>query len=711
MRHIFIAFIILLLPLGYINAQTEATIEEYSLQGKRQKDQFGHTIIQYNKNKKTIVTAPLSNEKWQQAGAVYIYNTSSLEDVKQKITSPHEKHYGAFGFSVDKQAKLLAIGQPGWSNKSSVRGSVFLYTKEKGKWIYDTQLKPEKNQLKGRFGYSIGIHKNLIYIGAPNFNKGKGCVFVFRKNKVNRWEQIDIIEPKENDVNAFGKSISVNNNTVAIGAPNEDINKSFVYLYKLNSQSHTEKIKRFKNKKHSFFGRNVIISKSNLLFVSAEGKVFIYNEINNSGQWKRLQTIGKKDNPSFGKRLSVNNAFLAISAPKHNKKKGSLYLYAFDSNENKYHKFWNSKDLDIKNKIGKSLYLSTYIDNTNSTIKPILYTSSINKNKTHNLLEIFIDKGLKANSGTNDIEEDADTEETNKKGKLEFTDHIRIENVKDNESTRFSITLKNTSNDYITIDNISHSQLISFENSQFTIAPNRTYILYASINPKSHGHIFDNITLHGNNIPTNSRIIIEADVVKQDEYEPQNKLIIEKQVDIPSINLGSTKEFSFYIVNPNNTKVSIYDIDTPEHITISSYPETLEPNQKMYVKGKYFAFKTGELKDKITIISNLTQQKTKTFITAKVILGGTDFSHKADELILVPGVFDKRLLVNFGKTQSNKATVQICDFFDKVIKEYNITEENKAIHCIPTNGLKKGKSYTIKVIIDGKRPQESTFFK
>lgn len=128
-----------------------------------------------------------------------------------------------FGWTVAMHGDKIFVGAPGFRNNT---GNVYIFQhKEDGTWICEESLTGHawKEVTPGaRFGYSIGItYPKTLLVGLPGYSLSEGCVIVFRQSSTFRMLMSQkIASPIPSQGTYFGHSISSHNNSAIICAPN-----------------------------------------------------------------------------------------------------------------------------------------------------------------------------------------------------------------------------------------------------------------------------------------------------------------------------------------------------------------------------------------------------------------------------------------------------------------------------------------------------------
>ncbi len=212
-------------------------------------DHFGEKIALQGDT--LVIGAPQEdgiNNAASNAGAVYVYQRSGLTWAENTIL--HASNAGSndlFGSSLSLSSNILVVGAPGEAssilagaadNSLQDAGAAYVFELNNNTWVEQTILKASNAEASDLFGGSIDIFDNTIVIGATGEDSSKilgasdnsvsnsGAAYVFLHNTLG-WEEQAILKASNFGVgDEFGKSVSVFQDTVAVGAYFED--SSFV---------------------------------------------------------------------------------------------------------------------------------------------------------------------------------------------------------------------------------------------------------------------------------------------------------------------------------------------------------------------------------------------------------------------------------------------------------------------------------------------------
>ncbi len=136
-----------------------------------------------------------------------------------KFTGP--ANYSNFGDRMSMYDNLLAISAPGGFGSNPVSGQAFVYkdSTRLGDWSLlkkFTHPVPTVGDLYSRFG--LNVWGDLVVIGDPTANSGKGAIDIFKLNATGFDTAIRITNSKVSNNDRFGDAVGIYGNRLAVGA-------------------------------------------------------------------------------------------------------------------------------------------------------------------------------------------------------------------------------------------------------------------------------------------------------------------------------------------------------------------------------------------------------------------------------------------------------------------------------------------------------------
>lgn len=178
---------------------------------------------------RAVVGAPGTDMSlvYTDAGAVYVFHESNGVWSEEALLYGEKESYADFGFRVDLDGDLLAIGSPGWEDvwgASSV-GSVYVFRLQGGDWLLERMIpNPDLYDSSAEFGRSIALHQGRLAAGAPDSDldgEGIGWVRVYLDAGGGAWEEQVLLTPSASRREpwlGYGHSVALGSDALLVGA-------------------------------------------------------------------------------------------------------------------------------------------------------------------------------------------------------------------------------------------------------------------------------------------------------------------------------------------------------------------------------------------------------------------------------------------------------------------------------------------------------------
>ncbi len=305
-------------------------------------DRFGNNV---SISGDTIVIGSPGNNN-QGAAYVFVRNQGGVDNwgqVKKLIASD-----GAvgdnFGCSVSISGDTIVVGANG---DNSNMGSAYIFSRNQGgteNWGEVIRIVASDGVLNDLFGSSVSIFYDTIVIGAYADNSNQGAAYVYAKNQggIDNWGQVKKLIASDAAVNDFfGYSISINYNTIIIGATGDNSNQGAGYVFAKN-QGGTDnwgeivKLMADDGTINDYFGNSVSIFLDTIIIGadndnSSQGSTYLFtrnkNDVDNWGQVAKLTASDGTSNDFFGVFVSLSYNTIIIGAYGYNSMQGSAYIF------------------------------------------------------------------------------------------------------------------------------------------------------------------------------------------------------------------------------------------------------------------------------------------------------------------------------------------------------------------------------------------------
>jgi len=214
---------------AFLFDQTNTVLQTYVNPSQITGEQFGDAVaIDGNL---VVIADPWDDNGGQDAGIVYLYDTSG--NLLQTINNPNPQAsvQDFFGNSVSISGNLILIGHIGDSTGATQAGSAYLYDTSGN--LLQTINNPTPTVGEG-FGFDVSLSGSLLLIGSPGDTTGAsntGSVYLYDTSG-NLLHTINNPTPQNNDI--FGNAVSMDGNRLVVGARQDNTGATFsgsAYIY------------------------------------------------------------------------------------------------------------------------------------------------------------------------------------------------------------------------------------------------------------------------------------------------------------------------------------------------------------------------------------------------------------------------------------------------------------------------------------------------
>ena len=191
-------------------------------------DLFGMAVA-LDKNTLVIGAPSADTSGFQDSGRAYVYTKENHHfELAQELVASNPSSKVYFGVAVAVLGDTIAIGAPYTSDdKATQNGSVYIFTRNNNDNKYhETQiLTASDGQDMDWFGWSLAMTDDTLVIGAPYDDNGgsqQGSVYIFGKNDNGNWIQQQILwadDAADND--KFGSQLAISGTTIAVGVSDD----------------------------------------------------------------------------------------------------------------------------------------------------------------------------------------------------------------------------------------------------------------------------------------------------------------------------------------------------------------------------------------------------------------------------------------------------------------------------------------------------------
>ena len=285
--------------------------------------EFGHAM---SADGNTIVVSGIEqSDGWSTA---YVFSNESgtwTETAMLRAESP----WGGFGHAVSVDGNTIVVGAlHKWNDiLENDSGAAYVFSNERGTWKQVARLTISDGDWGDQFGHSVSVSDNTIVVGAPwrwndALGTDSGAAYVF-SNESGSWKLTGKLMPNDGaDSDNFGYSVSVEGNTIVVGAPNKDEFKGAAYVFSNESGSWMQaaKLTISDGVEWDRFGHSVSVDGNTIVGVQYErgdGWSAAHVFSNEGGTWMQTGTLTPDDGNwgAFGQYVSISGSTIVVGAP------------------------------------------------------------------------------------------------------------------------------------------------------------------------------------------------------------------------------------------------------------------------------------------------------------------------------------------------------------------------------------------------------------
>ncbi|MFH1270291.1 MAG: FG-GAP repeat protein [Nanoarchaeota archaeon] len=271
---------------------------------------------------------------------------------EQKLVASDASGGDTLGSSAAIDGNVAILGATGNDDLGAASGSAYIYRFDGNNWIEEQKLLASDGADADKFGYSVSVSGDVAVVGSPyddDLGSDSGSVYVYRFDG-NEWvEEQKLVAPDGAATDRFGRSVSISNNAIVVGAVADDwapcgSNCGSAYVFRFNNLSWVEeqKLTASDGAPTDYFGGAVSIS-DNIAVISAyadddlgstsgSAYVFLFNGVD----WVEKQKLTASDGAQgdqFGYSVDVSGDVTVIGA-NHDSDLGmsfgSAYIFRFN---------------------------------------------------------------------------------------------------------------------------------------------------------------------------------------------------------------------------------------------------------------------------------------------------------------------------------------------------------------------------------------------
>jgi outer membrane protein assembly factor BamB len=288
--------------------------------------------------------------------AVYPLRVDPLFTQTKKLTASEAAANDRFGYSVAINGDTVVVGAYG---QNSNTGAAYIFERNQGgaeNWGQVQKLTASDAAVNDQFGWSVAINVDTVVVGAWLKNSNTGAAYIFERNQggTEHWGQVQKLTAGDAaGGDDFGSSVSINADTVVVGAWVKNSNTGAAYIFERNQggAEHWGQVQKLtaSDVVVRYLGYSVSINGDTVVVGAYDtGAAYIF-ERNQGGaeHWGQVKKLTSSDGiggDQFGVSVAINIDTVAVGAI-HGNRGTSGAVYIFERNQNGVESWGQVKEL------------------------------------------------------------------------------------------------------------------------------------------------------------------------------------------------------------------------------------------------------------------------------------------------------------------------------------------------------------------------------
>jgi hypothetical protein len=169
-----------------------------------------------------VVGSNSHNGNQTHAGAAYVFiRQGTTWQLQAKLLPNVRKSFQFFGWAVDVMGDTVVVGAPGDSPKGMYSGAAYVFTRNGVTWTQQAKLVGQSNTAYDEFGVSVSIDGDTVAVGAhlnDQAASNAGAAYVFTRSGATWTQQVKLVPPDLTADTGVGADVSIDNDSLAVGA-------------------------------------------------------------------------------------------------------------------------------------------------------------------------------------------------------------------------------------------------------------------------------------------------------------------------------------------------------------------------------------------------------------------------------------------------------------------------------------------------------------
>ncbi len=227
----------------------------------------------------------------------------------------------------------LVVGAVG--NGHGERGAAYVFARSDGHWRFQAPLTPLDSAPDDTFGGALSLDDNTLVVGAPARETYKGAVYVFVRQGEQWTQQAKLQASDAAAYTAFGCSVGLSGTNLLIGAFGWGNRRGVVYAFERQGTNWVQRAQLLASDgvASDYFGYSLALDGTNLVVGayrkdSWKGAAYVFEH--RAAGWVQQAKLVASDGLAddyFGRVVALNGTNILVGSPYKASSKGAAYVF------------------------------------------------------------------------------------------------------------------------------------------------------------------------------------------------------------------------------------------------------------------------------------------------------------------------------------------------------------------------------------------------
>lgn len=321
----------------------------------------GDETLRYEKLKVWDATGNLLTARMQSAGksvwfdvddqtAVYPVTIDPTFIQPQKVVAPDGAAGDEFGGAVAISGDTAVVGASANDASGSGLGSAYIFVRSGSTWVFQQKLTANDAAPFDAFGSFVAIDGNTAVVGSFDDSTaavtGHGSAYVFVRSGTTWTQQQKLVANDAASFDAFGRSVAIAGDTIAVGAPsknigiNTDQGAAYIFVRSGSTWTQQQRLTASDGVGLDYFGDSIALSGQTVIIGATEdttgsntqqGSAYVF--VRSGTTWTQQQKLTASDGAIFdffGFSVAISGDSAIIGTLQNvgaNFQQGSAYVF------------------------------------------------------------------------------------------------------------------------------------------------------------------------------------------------------------------------------------------------------------------------------------------------------------------------------------------------------------------------------------------------